>query len=99
MQIDTAAASAFHNGGNYHNANTVVETNTITGESGLWLWGNLIAWTTGNRKYLNICQQGWDTRTTNSRLRALGVAVEHRRGKLYINGQPANACDVYKMEL
>ena len=97
--IDTAAASAFRNGGNYHNTNTDVQTSTITGESSMRLWGNLIAWTSGNRKHLNICQRGWDTTTTNNRLRALGVAVEHRRGKLYINGQPASDTDPITMEL
>lgn len=99
MKIDTDAATAFRNGGNYRNTNTVVETNTTTGESSMWLWGNLIAWTSGNRKQLNICQRGWDTTTTNHRLRALGVAIEHRRGKLYINGQPANDTDTITMEL
>ena len=97
--IDTAAATAFRNGTNYHNSNTEVHTDPDTGESRLRLWGNLIAWTTGNRKRLNICQRGWDTRTTNSRLRALGVAIEHKRGKLYINGQPASDTDTITMEL
>ena len=98
QQIDRDSARAFMAGSKYRNTNTTVGT-TIDGESYLELWGSTIAWTTGNRKQLNICQCGWDTTTTNKRLRALGVAIEHKRGKLYINGQPANAYDTYRMEL
>jgi len=99
QQIDRDSARAFLNGGDYYNSNTEVHTSVLTGESSLRLWGNLIAWTTNERKQLHICQRGWDTRTTNNRLRALGVAIEHKRGKLYINGQPANAYDTYTMEI
>lgn len=98
MQIDTDAARAFKRGDNYKNTNTWVFIDQH-GESNLLLWGNRIAWTSDNRQKLNVNQCGWDTTTTNKRLRALGVDVCHKRGKLYINGQPASDTDTYTMAM
>lgn len=96
QQIDRDSARAFWAGDKYHNTNTTVSP-TIDGESILELWGSTIAWTSNGRSRLNVCLQGWDTRTTANRLRALGVAIEHKLGRLYINGQQANAYDTYRM--
>ena len=97
-KISRDAARAFRAGQNFKQANTWVFTDQH-GESNLLLWGNRIAWTSDGRKTLNINQCGWDTATTNARLRALGVAIERRQTKLYINGQPAIDTDTYSMAL
>lgn len=97
-KISRDAARAFRAGERFRRQNTTVYTD-MAGESSLFLWGNRIAWTSDNRTKLNINQCGWDTATTNTRLRALGVAIEHRRTKLYINGQPADDEQTYTMAL
>ena len=97
-KISRDAATAFRAGKDFKRQNTEVYTDNH-GESSLLLWGNRIAWTTNGRKTLNVNQRGWDTTTTNTRLRALGVAIEHRRTKLYINGRPAIDTDTYTMAL
>lgn len=97
-KISRDAAIAFRAGKLFKRQNTQVYTD-VAGESSLFLWGNRIAWTSDNRTKLNINQCGWDTATTNTRLRALGVAIEHRRTKLYINGQPADDEQTYTMAL
>ena len=95
-KIDTMTAIRFRAGQPYNNTNTQV-TVSDNGESRLFLWGNLIAWTSDDRSKLNINQCGWDTATTNSRLRALGVNICHKRTRLYINGQPADSTTTYTM--
>ena len=97
-KISRDAATAFRAGKYFNRQNTEVYTDNH-GESNLLLWGNRIAWTSDGRKTLNVNQCGWDTTTTNTRLRALGVAIEHRRTKLFINGQPAIDTDTYTMAL
>ena len=97
-KISCDAATAFRAGKDFKRANTLVFTDQ-RGESNLLLWGNRIAWTTDGHKTLNVNQCGWDTNTTNTRLRALGVAIEHRRAKLFINGQPAIDTGTYSMAL
>lgn len=97
-KISRDAATAFRAGKDFKRQNTWVFTDQH-GESNLLLWGNRIAWTSDGRKTLNVNQCGWDTTATNTRLRALGVAIEHRRTKLYINGQPAIDTDTYTMAL
>ena len=95
-KIDTMTAIRFRAGQPYHNSNTQVMVDS-NGESSLYLHGNRIAWTSDNRSKLNINQCGWDTVTTNSRLRALGVNICHKRYDLYINGQPADSTTTYTM--
>lgn len=97
-KISRDAATAFRAGQSFKRQNTCVFTDRH-GESNLLLWGNRIAWTSDGRKTLNVNQCGWDTATTNIRLRALGVAIEHRRTKLFINGQPAIDTGTYSMAL
>lgn len=97
-KISRDAATAFRAGHDFKRTNTLVFTDHH-GESNLLLWGNRIAWTSDGRKTLNVNQCGWDTSTTNTRLRALGVAIEHRRTKLYINGRPAIDTGTYSMAL
>lgn len=98
QNIDRDCAQAFRAGRNFKRTNTWVFIDQHN-ESNLLLHSNRIAWTTGNRKYLNINQCGWDTPTTNNRLRALGVDIWHKRGKLLINGEPADDTTTYTMEL
>ena len=97
-KISRDAATASRAGQDFKRQNTEVYTDNH-GESSLLLWGNRIAWTSDGRKTLNVNQCGWDTATTNTRLRALGVAIEHRRTKLYINGHPAIDTGTYTMAL
>lgn len=94
-KISAEAAKAFYNGRTFRRTNT--EVTTYNDESSLYLHGNRIAWTSNGRQVLNISQRGWDTATTNDRLRALGVSVYHKRGQLYINDEPRNACDTVSM--
>lgn len=98
QNIDRDCARAFRDGRNFKRTNTWVFIDQHN-ESNLLLWGNRIAWTSDNRTKLNINQCGWDTPTTNNRLRALGVDIWHKRGKLYINGEPADDTTTYTMEL
>ena len=55
------------------------------------LHGNLIAIVsreTGRAEVVLETLRRWDTPTTKSRLRALGVNVYTRKGQTYVNGQP-----------
>lgn len=98
QNIDRDCAQGFRAGRNFKRNNTWVFIDQHN-ESNLLLHGNRIAWTSDNRTKLNINQCGWDTPTTNNRLRALGVGVWHNRGKLWINGEPADDTTTYTMDL
>lgn len=89
--ISEKSAQALRNGTEYKNNNTRVYNNAM------FLHGNKIAWTDGGRLYYCLC--GWDTRTTCERLRALGIAINHRRGRLFCDDKAINEYDIYSVAL
>ena len=65
--------------------------NVGTNNAAVLLHGNLIAIVNLDTREATVeistlCR--WDTPTTKSRLRALGVNVYTRKGQTYVNGQP-----------
>lgn len=92
--ITQKAVAAFNANYNFCQSNTavVVDDNTTR----FLLWGNRIAWKKGGRLYFCLC--GWDTTTTCERLRGLGLAINHKRGKLFYNNQQINDCAVYMID-
>ena len=64
-------------------SNTEVEI--FGGETTVYLHGNAIYRVLGGVKYFTLA--GWDTSTTRSRLRALGVELTSKSGLRYHNGQ------------
>lgn len=58
------------------------------GSQGVYLHGHLIASIVDHEPHVYIpTLKRWPTRTTMSRLRALGVDVCTRRGDIYLNGE------------
>ncbi len=81
-KISNSAAFAFENNFKFSRGNTTVF------EGKMFLHGNLIADIDFEKMKLKICTQGWDTKTTLSRLNALkGVSVFKKKGILYLNGE------------
>ena len=89
--ISTKSAQALRNNTEYKNNNTQVYNNAM------FLHGNKIAWIEGARLYYCLC--GWDTRTTCERLRALGIAINHRRGRLFCDDKAINDTDTFYIDL
>ena len=62
--------------------------NTEVRNNSMYLHGHKIAWIDAN-DYLWITNCGYDTNTTNERLRGLpGVYIYHRNGILHLNHKP-----------
>lgn len=89
--ISEKSAQALRNGEKYKNANTQVY------DDKMFLHGNKIAWIENGRLYFCLC--GWDSRTTCERLRALGIAINHRRGRLFCGDKAINEYDIYSTAL
>ena len=73
---------------NWQAANTKVEQENLGAL--VLLHGNLIAIVKHDGETVVVLDtlRKWDTPTTKSRLRALGVDVYTKRGQTYVNGQP-----------
>lgn len=89
--ISTKSAQALRNNTQYKNNNTQVYDNKM------FLHGNKIAWIQNNRLYYCLC--GWDTRTTCERLRACGIKINHRRGRLFCDDKAINEYDTFYIDL
>ena len=89
--ISTKSAQALRNGTEYKNNNTQVCNNAM------FLHNNKIAWIQNNRLFYCLC--GWDTRTTCERLRALDIAINHRRGRLFCGDKAINDTDTFYIDL
>lgn len=91
--ISTKAINAFNNCVDFQLSNTAVVNFENT--TRLLLWGNRILWkdNASGKKYFCLC--GWDTHTTCERLRAAGLPINHKRGKLYFDNQQIDDCKVY----
>jgi hypothetical protein len=86
--IEKEMLSAINNGRNWSKANTAVEFAESTGGSDVFLHGHHIATVQRNGLALVMVNtlRNWPTRTTMSRLRALGVDVCTRKGEVMLNG-------------
>jgi hypothetical protein len=88
--IEKEMLSAINNGRNWSKANTAVEFAESTGGADVFLHGHHIATVQRDGLALVIVNtlRQWPTRTTMSRLRALGVDVCTRKGVVLLNDQP-----------
>lgn len=95
--------AAVRAGKNWKESNTEVGAGRASNggvEVSVYLHGNLIY-----EQYQNLsgsCLRrftlaGWNTTTTKSRLRALGVGVETKRGRVYYNGKEIDVSKWYEV--
>lgn len=87
-KIEKDMLNAIKSGRNWMQSNTAVN-HTATGAD-VFLHGNHIAHVSPHGGAVAVNKQTlmhWPTRTTLSRLRALGVDVGMRAGKVFINGE------------
>ena len=86
-KIETQMIAALRAGRAWQSGNTSVTAPDRTGRAQVHLHGNHIADVREGRAVPNLGTLArWPTATTKSRLRALGVPIEQRRGCIYING-------------
>jgi hypothetical protein len=91
-KIERQMLAAIRYSENWSNANTMVTYDSNSGLSTIYLHGHKIATATNAAPYepatANVgTLRAWPTRTTMSRLRALGVDVCTRKGDVYLNGK------------
>lgn len=75
-------------------ANTYVSVNGE--EKAVYLHNNKIALFTCGKLYVSLC--GWNSVTTRSRLRALGVNITTKQGVPYIGGESVSSYGVYEVD-
>jgi hypothetical protein len=87
--IEKEMMSAIEDARNWSKDNTAVSFAESTGGSDVFLHGHHIATVQRNGLALVMVNtlRNWPTRTTMSRLRALGVDVCTRRGQVLLNGE------------
>ena len=86
-QIEEKMLEAVNNGNSWELANTEVVSDG-DGLSWVYLHGNMIALSVdGVIEPIRETLIAWPTRTTMSRLRALGVDVCTRKGDVYLDGE------------
>ena len=86
-KIEKQMNNAIARGESWAGGNTQVVT-LVNGVSEVFLHGHHIAQCYGTETEVDIkTLLNWPTRTTMSRLRALGVDVCTRRGDIYLNGE------------
>ena len=86
-QIEQKMVEALNNGDSWELANPEVVSDG-EGLSWVYLHGHMIALSVdGIIEPIRETLLEWPTRTTMSRLRALGVDVCKRRGDIYLNGE------------
>ena len=86
-KIEQQMVKALNNGDNWCLANTQVISDG-EGLSWVYLHGNMIALSVdGIIEPIRETLLNWPTRTTMSRLRALGVDVCTRKGDVYLDGE------------
>jgi hypothetical protein len=92
-QIESEMLYAVCNRKNMSKDNTQVQ---VREDGSIWvrLHGNLIAHR-GDSGLWQFTLAGWNTPTTRSRLRALGIDIRQRGGVPYYNGQPISIREVY----
>ena len=92
-QIEKEMLYAVCNRKNMSKSNTQV---LVREDGGIWvsLHGNLIAHR-GAGGLWRFTLAGWNTLTTRSRLRALGIDIRQKGGIPYYNGHPIDIREVY----
>ena len=90
-KIEKVLTPKFFNGESATISNTTVENKEM------YLFGNKIAWVEGNKLFFTLC--GYNTVTTRSRLKALGISVSQKNFKPFWNGQKIDANRVYEQEI
>jgi hypothetical protein len=87
--IEKEMLSAIKQGRSWSKDNTAVSFAESTGGSDVFLHGHHIATVQRNGLALVMVNtlRAWPTRTTMSRLRALGVDVCTRKGEVLLNGE------------
>ncbi len=83
-EIEKKMVAALRNGTNFNGNNTQVECQP-NGNSFVHLFGNTIYKVVNGKAYFSLA--GWNTVTTRSRLNALGVNVNQRKGTPHYNGK------------
>ena len=87
-KIEQQMIDALRAGRAWQSGNTVVSAPDRTGRVAVYLHGNHIAdWREGQAVPNLGTLANWPTATTKSRLRALGVPIEQRKGSIYVNGE------------
>jgi hypothetical protein len=97
-KIEQQMTQAIRDGQNWQSGNTMVNRCDVIGdtETGVYLHGHLIAkrysrgFDTASEAPFQVIEhtfRKWPTRTTVSRLRALGIDAAIRKGKPTINGK------------
>lgn len=94
-QIEKAMLSALRENrtARLNNTDVVVINDT---EKAVFLHGHKIARYTCGKFYVSLC--GWNTTTTRSRLRALGVNVTTKQGTPYIGGEAVTSYGVFEID-
>lgn len=92
-QIESEMLFAVCNRQNMSKGNTQVQ---VREDGSIWvrLHGNLIAHR-GDSGLWQFTLAGWNTPTTRSRLRALGIDIRQRGGIPYYKGEPISIREVY----
>ena len=95
-QIEIEMLYAVCNRKNMNKSNTQVQ---VREDGSIWvrLHGNLIAHLAhrGDSGLWQFTLAGWNTPTTRSRLRALGIDIRQRGGVPYYKGKPISIREVY----
>ena len=90
--ITEKAVRALLAGQNFKQSNTRVE------DGSMYLFGNIIATKEGRKLKISLC--GWNTVTTRERLNGLPrVNIKQVKGIPYLNGEPMNTREVYKVAI
>lgn len=95
-QIEKEMLNALNEKRNWKSGNTSVEFCKVTESVGVRLLGHLIFLVDGiGKRHFTLA--GWNTSTTRSRLRALGVNVSQRDRSAYYNGKHINVSEWYEI--
>lgn len=87
-EIEMKMVAAIRNGKNFNGNNTQVECQS-NGNIYVYLFGNCIYKIVNGKARFNLC--GWNSVTTRSRLKALGVNVTSKDFTPHYNGKPISA--------
>ena len=88
-KIEREMVKALRDGHAWQSGNTSVTAPDHTGRAQVYLHGNHIADVRDGQAVPNLGTLArWPTTTTKSRLRALGVPIEQRKGRVYVGDVP-----------
>ena len=88
-KIEQQMIAALRAGRAWQSGNTSVTAPDRTGRASVYLHGNHIASVREGQAVPNLGTLArWPTTTTKSRLRALGVPITQRKGRIYVGDVP-----------